>query len=189
MTDWNENLRYEYPLTPDSVVMDCGGYEGDFAAKIHERYGCTVVVLEPIREFFEKICERFKDNKKVSVINCAIGPKSGDETFFIKGTMTGKFTEGDAEVVNVRSMSFLSPFIRHDRISLLKLNTEGSEFDVLDDIIENQLVTRFDNIQVQFHKVIPDAEKRRDAIRERLKETHEEQWCFPWCWESWRIKA
>ena len=34
---FTEGMRHEYPLTPDSVVIDCGGFEGNFAAHRNPR--------------------------------------------------------------------------------------------------------------------------------------------------------
>ena len=45
---FKEKLRYKYPLTKDSVVLDVGGYKGTFAAEIVRRYGCHVYVFEPV---------------------------------------------------------------------------------------------------------------------------------------------
>ena len=38
----DELLRFDYPLTKDSIVFDLGGYKGDFSYEINIRYGCSV---------------------------------------------------------------------------------------------------------------------------------------------------
>jgi hypothetical protein len=49
---WQENalehIRYEYDLKPESIVVDLGAYRGEWANEMHKRYGCMVVVVEPI---------------------------------------------------------------------------------------------------------------------------------------------
>jgi hypothetical protein len=51
---WNdkgdETLRLDYPLDSNSVVVDAGGFEGEWAYSICEKYNSTVYVLEPIKE-------------------------------------------------------------------------------------------------------------------------------------------
>jgi hypothetical protein len=38
----------EYDLNADSVCIDIGGYEGQWASDIFGRYGCTIHVFEPV---------------------------------------------------------------------------------------------------------------------------------------------
>jgi hypothetical protein len=68
----DKTLRLEYDLNSDSVVFDVGGYVGDFAADLNSRYGCTVYVFEPSREFFKKCMDRFRGNPKVRCFNFGI---------------------------------------------------------------------------------------------------------------------
>jgi hypothetical protein len=56
-------------------------------------------------------------------------------------------------------------------------------------MIEAGLALRFRFIQVQFHDFVPDAKALRTALRERLRQTHMESWCYPFVWESWERKA
>ncbi len=74
------------------------------------------------------------------------------------------------------------------QVALLKINIEGGEYDLLERLLETGLVGQFQHLQVQFHRFVPDAEKRRDFIRTGLAHSHEERWCYPWVWESWTLK-
>ena len=65
----DETLRLDYKLTKNSVVFDIGGYRGDFAESIYEKYNCTVYVFEPVQEYFEFIKKRFDGNGKIKVFN------------------------------------------------------------------------------------------------------------------------
>jgi hypothetical protein len=75
-----------------------------------------------------------------------------------------------------------------DRIDLLKLNIEGGEYDVLDRLHETGRLPRIDQILVQFHEWHPHAHRRRRAIRAALRDTHVEEWDYPWVWERWRLR-
>ena len=63
----DETLRLDYKLTKNSVVFDIGGYRGDFAESIYEKYNCTVYVFEPVQEYFEFIKKRF-DEKTINIL-------------------------------------------------------------------------------------------------------------------------
>jgi hypothetical protein len=65
--DRDEELRYAYPLTDDSLVIDLGGYKGQWASDIYARYNCRVFIFEPVKVFHEKIKNRFKENNKINV--------------------------------------------------------------------------------------------------------------------------
>ena len=61
----DETLRLDYPLSWKSVVFDCGGYEGDWAASIRQRYGCSVFVFEPVQAFLDGILKRFDGDPSI----------------------------------------------------------------------------------------------------------------------------
>jgi FkbM family methyltransferase len=186
-------MRYEYPeLTPDSVVLDCGGFEGTFAEGISQRYGCHVHVLEPIKSFYERTCERLKDRPNVRVWPFGIWFWTTMLPMRVCGDVTGAYrAEGQDETALVihavdlgKSLSRKSDGMFH----LLKLNIEGAEFDVLESLLDHGEVWRYANIQVQWHDVAPRAEERRNTVIERLSVTHELTFDHGWVWQNWRRK-
>lgn len=46
-----EAKRWDITLTPDDVVFDIGGFEGNCTGDIHARFGCEVHVFEPHPDF------------------------------------------------------------------------------------------------------------------------------------------
>jgi hypothetical protein len=47
-------------------------------------------------------------------------------------------------------------------------------------------VRQIENIQVQFHDFVPDAEGRMQRIQEKLAQTHELTYQYLFVWENWR---
>jgi hypothetical protein len=41
-------MRLEFDPSPDGVVLDVRGYEGQWASDIFARYGCRIHVFEPV---------------------------------------------------------------------------------------------------------------------------------------------
>lgn len=186
MKPFEENDRYVYNLPPDSVVLDCGGYNGDFAAGIYERYGCTIHVLEPVGEFFARIHKRFSDNPKIHVHHFGIGYRTDTAIFKIKGDMTGEFADNPKqEVVDLKSVHAI--FNDIGSVSLLKLNIEGSEFCVLEEMVSTGITRKAQNIQCQWHDVVPNAQSRYDALQKKLAETHFLTFDHGWVWQNWRL--
>jgi FkbM family methyltransferase len=185
----DDTLRLDYPLTQDSIVFDVGGYHGDFAAAIHEQYGCSVYIFEPVKEFYQKCVARFRDNTKIICLN--YGLSSTDGWFNIGlAENASSFTMSDhqrnVEQVRVRSVIECIRELRAHQIDLLKINIEGGEFDLLPAVIRSGDIKKVLYLQVQFHNFIDHAASRRAEIRSALTTTHTEMWNYDFVWESWK---
>lgn len=74
-------------------------------------------------------------------------------------------------------------------IDLVKIDIEGGEYDVLPQLIETGLISRIRFLQIQFHRFVDGAVQKRENLREHLRKTHTESWCYPFIWESWEAKG
>ena len=190
MIPFHESERYNYPLTPASVVLDCGGYEGNFAKQIIDKYGCTVYVYEPIPEFFEKCNKTLEKHPRALVFNHGVGRSKRHVKMRVKGDSTGLYADSGKVIdVQLRSIGEIMELLGLDTVQLVKLNIEGMEGETIEGMLDDGTIKRVDNLQVQPHTCMPDALTRWPEIQRRLAETHELTYCAPWCWESWRLKA
>lgn len=191
MKDFQDSDRYDYPcLTPDSVVIDAGGYEGNFARTIADKYHCHIVVFEPVMRFANAIRNRLASHPKVRVLPCALGGSDRMDTFHVQNDSSGVFAgSADTESVHVFSIvdALVSPWLEvlAGEVAVLKLNVEGMEFEILEAILVHGLASRFLNIQVQFHTCAPAAENRYENIATQLAKTHRLTYRAPWVWENW----
>ncbi|MEQ1695740.1 MAG: FkbM family methyltransferase [Hyphomicrobiaceae bacterium] len=187
----DETLRLSYDLNEDSTVIDLGGYKGDFADAIYNRYGSTVYLFEPVRDFYDACDQRFASNPKIHCFNYGLSASSGqfsisaeaDGSSVVKASATG-----GEETVRIESFAATAGDLGLTQIDLIKINIEGGEYDVLPAIIVSGWIGKIRNVQVQFHDFIPGAIEKRQKIRDDLLRTHMESWCFPFVWESWRLK-
>lgn len=189
MKEFTEAMRYEYDLTPESIVMDVGAHKGTFAAEISRAYRCKIFCYEPITEFFEITKARFEKAADILVFKYGLGRFTREEIFQIKGDMTGKFAEGPPEAVRILGILDELANLGLPQVDLIKINIEGGEYELLEEMLDMGVVTDFRDIQVQFHGCIPDAVKRRDLIRLRLTATHHLTYDCPFIWENWRRNA
>ena len=60
---------------------------------------------------------------------------------------------------------------------------------MLECLLDNDLIGSIDNLQIQFHDFVPDAEKRMNAIKARLGLTHELTYEYIFVWENWKKKG
>ena len=181
-----EEMRYDYPLNSNSVVLDAGGYRGDWAAEINRRYGCGVIVLEPIKEFYHGIVARFEGNPKVKAFNFGLGAISGTAEFGVQNDSTGRFAGStQRETVRIETVEDVFAQFGGSDIDLFKLNIEGAEHDVIERLLDTGLIAEVKNLQVQFHDCATDSVKRYAVIQERLAETHRLTFYAGWVWQNW----
>lgn len=74
-------------------------------------------------------------------------------------------------------------------IDYVYMNIEGSEYKLLNHIIETGNIYNIQNLQVQFHNYLPNAKKERKKLRVNLKKTHICIFNFSFIWEGWKIKS
>lgn len=184
---FTESDRYLYPLNTSSVVIDVGGYHGSFAKTIAEKYGCRVVVLEPV--FFDKCSKNLERVPNVSVHKIGMGGSRRSDTIHIKGDSTGLFAEGEPVEVELFTLAQVLNNFCGKGADLLKLNCEGAEGEILEAAIADGSIYHVTHIQVQPHLVMPNAEERWLNIQKLLSRTHEMTYYAPWCWEGWSIKG
>ena len=185
-------LRLSYPLTPESIVFDLGGYHGDFAAEIYTKYGSKVYVFEPVPEFYKICLARFKGNPNVMCFKYGLSASNDYLNIGLAenaSSFASPHAQGDTLQVEVRSIVECIEELSLSKIDLMKINIEGGEFDVIPAIIQSGDIKKVANLQVQFHNFIDNAVQKREEIRSQLIDTHTEAWSYEFVWESWKLRS
>lgn len=185
----DKTLRLDYDLNKDSIVFDLGGYEGQWTSDVFSRYLSNIFVFEPYKPFAQNIENRFRRNSKIKIFNFGLSDKTTENFINVDDDASSIFRTGSkSERI---SLIRASEFILENRISgidLMKINIEGGEYDLLDHLIESGIIKIIDNIQVQFHWFIQDAEDRMEKIHSFLKLTHYPTYEYKYVWENWKRK-
>ena len=180
-------LATDLPLSCDDVVVDAGGYRGGWTAEILVRYGCRSLVFEPVPQFRDVIRERYAANSRVRVFGEGLAAQDCDMPLHLAEAGSSVFGRGNGEILQVR-MADVSRVFRDlglPEVGCMKINIEGSEYDVLERMHHERLHERVRCFLIQFHQTAPDSACRRETIRRRLSATHREIFCFPFVWERW----
>ncbi len=185
----DKTLRLNYNLNANSLVFDLGGYEGQWTSDIFSMYCCTIHVFEPVIEFADEIERRFSRNEKIFVHRFGLITENQIVQISVNRNSSSLHKPGndvrDARLV--RAVDFMREN-RIEKIDLMKINIEGGEYDLLEDLIDSGFVRNIRNIQVQFYDFVPDGEQRMVMIQNELRKTHRLTYQYPFVWENWRIK-
>jgi FkbM family methyltransferase len=186
------NIDY---LNADSVVFDLGGYLGDWTHEMHVRYQSRIYTFEPIKQFADKISQRFTGIDTIRVCNFGLGTVNEHIEFVLSADGTGAFNNNkelieinnNKELIEIKEIQSFLASEQIMEIDLIKINIEGAEFDLLNHIVDTGLIQKINKIQVQFHDFVPDAIRRREILIRKLSLTHRQNWCYYFVWEEWEI--
>ena len=186
-----QKLRYEYDLPMQPVIFDLGGYEGDWTSEIAARYQAKVELFEPHPEYAKHIAQRFKSNANINIHTFGLGVRNEKLDLGIDGESSSTFKiSNNTNTVKV-DLKDVKDFMNEGdfhRVDLMKINIEGGEYELLEYLIEENLITRFGEIQIQFHHFVPNATTRMKNIQKALEKTHELTYQFEFLWENWKLK-
>jgi len=189
--DGGYELIYDLPVTNDGLIVDAGGYKGEWSAGMISRYGCRIQIFEPVPEFFEYCQAYFRSNKLVQVNKSALGGSDRKTRLNLLDNSTSEYKGNDndqkidSDVIDVAKV-----FGENDlRVACFKLNIEGAEYEVLERMIETNKIILCDSLLIQFHRQPNDYEPRYRNIVSELRKTHTRSWCYEMVWEKWVRKS
>jgi FkbM family methyltransferase len=147
-------------LNKESIVYSFGvGEDISFDEQLIAAFGCTVYGFDPTPKSI-KFIEEKGPIKNYTFLPFGIADVDGVKRFFlpenpayVSGTFLEKKTEDDAGdnslVVPVKKFSTIVKALGHNKIDVLKLDIEGSEYSILDDIFDSKV--QIGQILIEFH--------------------------------------
>ena len=183
---------YDYIDLPEgAVVFDMGGYKGEWADLVlNQQPDCTIHLFEPHPGFAADLRAKYREDARVRVYDYALGGRDGKLQLSDNKNASSAVAAGDKGLSAdlVAAERFFATF-GIPGIDLMKINTEGGEYDLLPALIDGGFITRIDRLQVQFHLFEEAMIDRRDAIRAGLEHSHDCAWEYPFVWEEWRRRS
>lgn len=155
-------------LNGNSIVLDLGGWRGDFAQKINQQFGCEVHIFEPNRNQIEILNGKFSENPKIKVHPYAIGGRDEIITFFpspedFPGNEKGSSILSSSPYVD-ESLSYevgkkclgrINQFIDVEHFDLIKMDIEGAEEEVFEDSTSIEFLSKASMLSIEFHYKMP----------------------------------
>lgn len=184
---WNTLITEGFTLVPDAIVLDFGGFLGDWSAEILLRYGCCMHIFEPVPQFSDQLASRFAGDSRVRVHPFAVGMSDRQEVFNVAGDETGAFAHGLSQSVLFVAAERLENFLPATA-DLAAINIEGGEYELIPALAQVGRLRNIENVVVQFHPLPNrvEAEGRREEARRCLRRTHDLCWSYDFVWEYWK---
>lgn len=158
-------------LGRDSVVYSAGiGEDISFDLGLIARFGVTVHAFDPTPKSIEWLRSQALPPKLV-VHEYGIAPQDGRLTFYqpenpayVSLSVVERATPTEAVSLPVRELKGIMRELGHSSIDLLKMDIEGSEYAVLEDLVARAIPIR--QLLVEFHHRFPGVgdDKTKAAI-------------------------
>jgi FkbM family methyltransferase len=182
---------FQKKISKDDIVIDCGAHIGQETV-FFGRLGATVYAFEPGSFAFKKLQEnlaKYSLNNNCYIYNAAVGTTNTKAKLFLK-KQNEQFPE--SETISTYSSSLISEKVNVDlanfeevnvidivefingigkKVKLLKMDVEGSEYDILKKIIDTKIYEQIDYIAVETHADrIPSFQLKHDEIVSLINE-------------------
>jgi FkbM family methyltransferase len=183
-------------LGPGDVAIDCGANVGKFTLPL-ARTGARVYAFEPNPSAYQELLRKTDGVENVTVFHAAVTAEAGPVKLYLhrwdekdpvhwstgSSILKGKRNVREDRYVEVEGVQ-LSRFIREldaDRVSLLKMDIEGAEVDVLNQLLDDGLHQRIDLAFVEVHdRQIRSLAAPTRELRKRLAELGVEHFHLDW---------
>ncbi len=160
-------------LNENSIVYGGGiGSDISFEHELVKKFGCRVVLYDPSPTGLKTMSLPENKIPEFQYYPVALAAHKGKLSFAPPAELGGdswfasEAGEGKIEVPCTDLVSFMNEN-GHDRIDLLKLDVEGSEYEVIEDILNRRIPVQ--QICVEFHHGILPGIRRRQTISAMLK--------------------
>lgn len=138
-------------------------------------------------EFAQQLRTLFGRNSRIEVVQAALSNRRGSDALSMQTNASTRFHSGSAPTRPIELIDTAEFLLSRsiEEVGCLALNIEGSEYEVLERLIETGLISRVRCLVVQFHVVGDTSNARRSAIRLGLEQTHRCDYEYPFVWEKW----
>jgi len=167
-------------LNRNSVIIDLGANKGEFYSLMSKKYGCYCFAVEASEALFNNL----PPINKVKSYHFAIGKNNGSTKFYIsKNAEANSLQSAISETWGVTASIMveektLETFLADENIQLpvdvLKIDVEGAELDVLNNL-PAAILSKIAQIPIEFHDFILNTQQYKTGMYEvinKLRNNH-----------------
>jgi FkbM family methyltransferase len=183
----NNGKILELEIEPADYVIDCGANIGEIVNLFHF-HGANVIAFEPNKHAYEVLLRRFKNINNIKCIPKGVSGKksAGIRKMFLHEQAeenqvlysTGSSILEDKQNVNKENfieveMVDLCKFLKYfkKKVKVLKIDIEGAEIELLNDLMDENLIRDIPYIFVETHeRKIPSLRDTTAALKKRIEQ-------------------
>ena len=178
-------------LNKNDLFLDVGSFQGKVISEINSIYNCEIIGLEPELNNFKYLNEKFKNFKNIRLYNFGLSNFSGfanmSTDYGLASLSLSKNNENSSIRVEIKNVIDFINNLNLKNISVLKLNVEGSEYEILNELIESGFIKNIKILFVQFHMIDHLSKSKRIDLIQKLRKTHSKEFSYYFVWEKWVI--
>lgn len=139
-------------LNKDSIVLDLGANIGSISQILYDKYNCRIYCFEPNEIAFKILKKKFIKEKKIKCYNYAISNKNGYSKLYLhvdykknptklstaSSLLKNKENVNKSTFTRIKTVSIKNLLIKFQKIDLIKIDIEGSEYKILPEIIKKR---------------------------------------------------
>lgn len=183
--DWDKNYLISHEIDNKSIVFEVWWYTWVFSDKIIEQYDPYMYIFEPVQKYYNILHKKYKKNSKIKVFHFWLSNKDEKININVEDDASSIFKNNSwKELIKLVDIAYFmkSEKIQAKDISLMSINIEWWEYDLLDRMLEKDYLPQ--RLQIQFHDFIKNADIKRKNILKTLDAKGYIKWySFPFVWE------
>jgi|ETNmetMinimDraft_2_1059921.scaffolds.fasta_scaffold14335_3 FkbM family methyltransferase len=192
--DGGNNLLYTEMADANNILI-LGGYVGNNVVHIINHSNANVYIIEPVKQFYDQLVNKFKDNNNVHILNVGVLDKNIVSTLELANDGTSLFNNSGKGIFRLRVKcqfctvtEILHRFgIDNETIDVLYCNCEGGEYYALPELIQNKKILKYKKLLIQYHNYNDFCINTRNEIRTSLTDLgYDEQFNYEFVWEYWK---
>ena len=171
-------------INNNSIILDIGANIGDVTDVIMKNYNPNIFCYEPNISCYNYMLKRFKKNSKIKIFNVAVSNFSGKTFLYFhnKSTNISEFNERSSlkkekdgldinKKIEVNCINIKEIIEKYNQIDLIKIDIEGSEYEVMPEIIKNK--DKIKMVLCETHgnpngKKIPNADGSKLVVKNKI---------------------
>ena len=160
-------------INKDSIIYSFGvGTDVSFDLEMINKFGVNIHAFDPTPKSIEWIKQQVLPEKfnfhpiGIAAFDGEVEFTLPDNPNFVSGSIDNLLgTQGEKIKVPVKDLISIMKSLSHNHMDILKMDIEGAEYDVIDDMIASNLDIK--QILVEFHHRFPNigVKKTKDTIK------------------------
>lgn len=155
---WVKEYYFETD-NPEPKIIDCGANIGMAVLYFKHLYpNARIIAFEPNPHAFRILQKNIQVNKlqNVQAYNLGISSEKGEIDFYLaehdKGSLRGAIIEsrGGKESISIKTEK-LSDYLKKDQFDLVKIDVEGAEWGILQDLSATNTFSKTEQFIIEYH--------------------------------------